>query len=234
MTMRSAGGPPCEGTLVLLACHGVYDRGNDRFLGDHPEDRPVHETQLFYALRHVRWQQAAKPLLIISGGCTQAALRCSESQSYFDWARQLGWTLPPDLLLEEYALTSVENVLFSMYRYHQTRNHYPERLEVISWGFKCERLTLTLEAVCDWLALPRPWPTLQCYPIGDLPEPIRAGALLTEQEYMHDLSNGLPHYYASDKIHALLRRRDAWATRVAAGQCYADYALPFSVADASK
>ena len=43
-----------RGTLVLLACHGVYDAQRDCFYAEHPEDRPVYESQLMCILPESR------------------------------------------------------------------------------------------------------------------------------------------------------------------------------------
>lgn len=40
---------------------------------------------------------------------------------------------------EEHARDSLENVLFSLCRFHELTGHYPERITVVSYDFKKER-----------------------------------------------------------------------------------------------
>lgn len=95
---------------------------------------------------HFRWRAAADPLLVLSGGRTQPQRSCAESRSYVELAQALDLTLSPEPVLEEYALTSIENLLFSLYAYHHTRQIYPAHIDVISWAFKRLRFEQTLEA----------------------------------------------------------------------------------------
>ncbi len=102
-----------EGTLVILACHGVYDYDLDCMYAEHPEDRPVYESHINFAFNHLKWRSYNSPLLVISGGFTKIQKYISESRSYIEMARKIGLNIPGNIELEEYALTSIENLLFS-------------------------------------------------------------------------------------------------------------------------
>src|SRR5882762_960163 len=90
-----------EGTLCLLTCQGVYDTQRSCFYGEHPEDRPVYDSQLVYAFNHLIWRGSANPLLVISGGRTQDQRRCSESRSYTERAPELGLQVTEHVAVEE-------------------------------------------------------------------------------------------------------------------------------------
>jgi hypothetical protein len=97
----------------------------------------------------------------------------SESRSYLERARQIVSSVPQHIALEEHALTSVENVLFSLFLFHQKRGAYPQSVEVISWEFKRQRFEKALEAISCWAALGQSWPTLSFF---------RSGIFQEEQE----------------------------------------------------
>ena len=210
----------------MLACHGVYDAAQDRFYAEHDEDRPIYEAQLAYALSHVRWRAEAAPWLIISGGMTKAQ-PYSESRSYLDLALKLGLKLPERLACEEYSLTSIENVLFSLFVFLQLTGAFPETIEVISWEFKRLRFERTLEALNRWTPLGQTWPSLSFFPVGDLWGPAKAAALEVERDYIESLEQGIEAYYRNERIQAVLRRRDLHQARIRARQLFADYPLPF-------
>ena len=216
-----------RGTLVLLACHGVYDAQRDCFYAEHPEDRPVYESQLVYALNHLRWRADASALLVISGGQTKRERACSEARSYLDLAAALGLEVPENVALEEYSLTSVENVLLSLYVYHLRTGRFPERIECVSWEFKRERFQRALQAISDWPPLAEKWAELYFFPVGDLAAEQRARALEVEKGYIDSLKIGLDAYYQNAETQAVLRRRDVYSSREAARKFFAAYPLPF-------
>jgi hypothetical protein len=217
-----------RGTLVVLACHCVYDPATDLIYTDRPEfarDRPVYESQLDYGCRHPR--MCDDPLLVISGAPTKAQRRCSESRSYVEWTQRLGMHLPAEIALEEFALTSIENLLFGLYVYRESRGVYPERIDVISWEFKRRRFVETLRAISAWAALGESWPGLDYFPVGD----VRADELRAiepvEFAYIDALRAGLDAYYANAQTQAAIARRDVYGTRIAARQRYGAFPLPF-------
>lgn len=215
------------GTLVVLACHGVFDPVTQRLYAEHPEDRPIYEAHLHYAVRHLAWRAELLPLLVLSGGPTQRQRPCSESQSYVEWAHTLHIDLPVHVALEEYALTSIENLLLSLYVYHRTRGRYPEAVDVISWAFKYARFEATLQAINHWAPLGHTWPAVQFFPVGDLWGRARDRALEDEARYISALQGGLVAYYQEQAVQALIRQRDVYDSRARARLCYAGYPLPF-------
>src|SRR5258706_5938489 len=187
--------PKREGVLIVLTCHCVFDMPLKRCLAEHPADSPIYEAQLFYAFRHLRWRAGRSPLLVISGGPTKTERQCSESRSYIEMATAMNLKVSEDIRLEEYALTSIENLLFSLYTYHLARGVYPETIDAISWEFKRERFEQTLDAISKWAPLDESWPTLNFFPIGDLCGGAKANALTTENDYINSLTRGLEAYY---------------------------------------
>jgi len=57
----------------------------------------------------------------------------------------------PDIALrsttEEYARDSFENFLFSICRFREYTNHYPDTIRIVSWAFKEKRYDLHREAL---------------------------------------------------------------------------------------
>jgi hypothetical protein len=215
------------GTLIILACHGVYDPSAGTFYGEHIGDLPVYLAQLFYALQHVIWRAAAAALLVISGGLTKAQRRCPESVSYLEWAQSIGLVLPPNVATEDYSLTTPENLLLSLYTFKKIRGAYPDTIEFISWEFKRERVLKTLSALNKWGPLGQSWPGLSFFPVGDLSGDERLRALKKEAQYCAELDQGIEAYYASKAVQETVHKRDVFDSRGEARKVYADYPLPF-------
>ena len=224
-----------SGTLVLLACHCVYDPEKDTIYTDKPQfvnDRPVYEAHIDYALRHLRlcmnWDQKSDPLLVISGGFTKPQRNCSESRSYMELAKHMQLPIPDNLALEEFALTSIENLLLSLYVYHEARGFFPETIDVISWEFKRERFVETLKAIGDWGELGQAWKGLEYFPVGDLRSEERQFVLSKlEKGYIDSLRQGLYGYYADPETITAIARRDVHNSRDQARKRYGKYPLPF-------
>jgi hypothetical protein len=221
-----------KGTLVVLACHGVFDPQLNAFHAEHPEDTPVYESQIAYAFRHLVWRSAVSPLLVVSGGFTKIQRYCSESRSYLELARMLGLDIPMNVALEEYALTSIENLLLSLYVYHQIKKIYPESIDVISWEFKRARFAQTLTSISnwdnpDWKNLGLSWPSLDFFPVGDLWGNARNRAVADENKYIEELKKGVRAYYLSTQTQEVLAKRDVHMSRNLARKYYEGYPLPW-------
>ncbi len=216
-----------EGTLILLTCHCVFDVPTNRCLTEHSADRPIYEAQLVYAFRHLVWRASKSPLLVITGGRTKTERDCSESRSYIEMANAMNLNIPANVTLEEHALTSIENVLLSLYAYHQARGAYPESIDAISWEFKRERFERTLDAISRWQPLGETWPTLNFFPVGDLSGAGKANALRVERDYIKSLTEGLEGYYRSSQTQDILQKRDVHHSRPVAKEFYSAYPLPF-------
>lgn len=83
-------------------------------------------------------------LLIFSGGQTRKSVGpISESQSYWTIADLCSWWGNPEVksraTTEEFARDSFENLIFSICRFYECTNRFPENITVIGWGFKKER-----------------------------------------------------------------------------------------------
>ena len=224
-----------KGTLVILACHCVYNPETDEIYTDKSQfvnDRPVYEAHIDYAIRHLRlcknWIPDSDPLLVISGGFTKPQRNSSESSSYVELAKRMSLQIPENLALEEFALTSIENLLFSLYMYHEVRGRFPKTIDVISWEFKRQRFVETLKAINRWTDLGQTWDGLEYFPVGDLRSQERQIVLNTlEKSYIESLQQGLSSYYDNPETIAAIARRDVHQTRDQAKQRYAKYALPF-------
>jgi dihydrofolate synthase len=87
----------------------------------------------------------ANPFIL--SGPTRGEKRISEARSYFNLAAANSFfdlipsdTAPSRILLEERALDSYSNVLFSLIQFWQTYRAWPQRLTIVSHSFKRERL----------------------------------------------------------------------------------------------
>lgn len=110
--------------LLVLCCHGVYHKGE--FYAEHPYEAEIYKGQIresFNALKEERYD-----ILIISGGYTKREVEKSEARGYLDWADDLGLARTGLVILEEYARSSVENLLYSMCRFYQYFEYRPEEV----------------------------------------------------------------------------------------------------------
>lgn len=152
--------------LIMVAGHAVYTAPSHT-----PEDvqreaswflEPFQHGQLATMLAHIRRgvELAAvdnSSLLIFSGGETrQAAGPQSEARSYWEAAEALGWFgahhVRDRSLLEVHARDSFENLAFALCRFREASGRYPERVSVVSFGFKRRRF---VELHRSALRLPR-------------------------------------------------------------------------------
>lgn len=110
--------------LLILCCHGVYHKGE--FYADRPQEKEVYQGHIgtaFNALKAGKYDT-----LIISGGCSKPQLEKSEARGYLDWADELGLARTGLILLEEFSRSSAENLLFSMCRFYQYFDYFPEEV----------------------------------------------------------------------------------------------------------
>jgi hypothetical protein len=135
--------------LILCPGHAVWNLRDDPladsswYLRDFQRGEPR-----FYA-EHVRRavELAAADLtaiLIFSGTQTFASAGPrSESQGYWLLAKQYAWWGTPAVreraTTEEFALDSLQNVLFSLCRFHEFTGSWPRRITVVGWQFKERR-----------------------------------------------------------------------------------------------
>jgi hypothetical protein len=139
----------------------------------------------------------------------------------------MGMRLPDDVALEEFALTSIENLLFGLYVYRESRGVYPERIDVISWEFKRRRFGETLRAISAWTPLRESWPGLDYFPVGDLRADERRAIEPVEAAYIESLACGLEAYYANPQTQSAIARRDVYGSRAEVRRRYRAFPLPF-------
>ncbi|TET41602.1 MAG: hypothetical protein E3J60_04170 [Dehalococcoidia bacterium] len=134
--------------LLVLCCHGVYHKGG--FYADRPIEKEVYEDHIRLAFSTIR--QKAYDVLIISGGYTKPEEEKSEARGYLDWADEIRLDRTDlVILLEEYARSSVENLLFSMCRFYQYFGYFPEEVGACTLHWKKEWFE---EVIAPCLCLP--------------------------------------------------------------------------------
>lgn len=139
--------------LIMVAGHAVYMAPSRSEAEVVKEEswwlESFQHGQLSTMLAHIRRgvELAAADnhsLLVFSGGETRvAAGPRSEASSYWEAADALGWFGTPHVreraLLEAHARDSLENLLFALCRFYEVAGRYPERVSVVSFGFKRRR-----------------------------------------------------------------------------------------------
>ncbi len=129
---------------LILCSHCVYDQGG--IYSDYPEDKDVFEKQLRQSVQAM--EDGHHDILIISGGYTKTEIEKSEARGMLDWAIDLNLKISPNqILLEEFARDSFENVLFSICRFHEYYDYFPQSLTVCSWESKRTRFMTIANAL---------------------------------------------------------------------------------------
>jgi hypothetical protein len=140
--------------LVVVCGHAVYRSGDysrageesSWYLEDYQKVQGRAETFLEHA--KVGVMEAAnnpKALLVFSGGKTRkSAGSLGEGTSYWEVARANSWfgkadTVAPRAFTEDFARDSLENVMFSITRFHELTGKVPRKLTVVGYEFKRER-----------------------------------------------------------------------------------------------
>ncbi|KAH6696975.1 DUF218 domain-containing protein [Plectosphaerella plurivora] len=141
--------------LVVLCCHGIWlgglSRGHDEsdwLIADFQHgETPTFIEHIKAAIRLLETDGEA--LLVISGGPTRKETRLSEAESYRNVALANDlFTITPGsrssvesrIILDERALDSYHNILFSLTAFWQHTRTWPARMTVVSHGFKRERI----------------------------------------------------------------------------------------------
>ncbi|KAI5462090.1 hypothetical protein BGZ63DRAFT_355037 [Mariannaea sp. PMI_226] len=140
--------------LIIICCHGIWlggaSRGQDEtewLIADFQRG----ETSTF--IEHIKAGVKALSLdreeaaLVFSGGSTRKESRISEAQSYLDvavqndyWHLLPGGTTDDEILVEDRALDSYHNILFSLTLFYNRFRAWPKQMTIISHGFKKDRL----------------------------------------------------------------------------------------------
>lgn len=153
--------------LIICCCHSIYhpqtsqNSSNSNTMrsapGTNPSDwllAPFQKDEQTTFLEHARTSielLASTPdsLLVFSGGFTDPNIRLSEAGSYLRlcegndfWGKRNegeGEGLRERIILEENALDSLQNLLFSILEFWKKEGRWPERITIISMGFKEKR-----------------------------------------------------------------------------------------------
>ena len=216
-----------SGLLIILPCHGVYDKSTKKIYSEHPEDQPIYEEQIRHTFKHFNMFKTRDPLLVISGGLSKKELKISESRSYLDYAKDLNLNIPNNLCLEECALNSTENMLFSIYIYFIKRKFFPEKIEIISWGFKKNRYKAILRAINNWSKLDVIFEKLYFISIGELNKEQLKYVKIEEKSYIDSLKKGLEYFYSNPIVMEKIIKRDVFNLRGFVYKSYPNLPLPW-------
>ena len=187
--------------LLVLCCHGVWTK--EAFYAEFPGEKPIYENHILIAFNALR--ERKYDVLIISGGFTKKETKKSEAKSYLDWSDDLGLNREDlNILLEEYARSSVENLLFSMCRFCQEFHYFPEEIGACTLHWKKEWFE---EVIAPCLCLPN----FKVLPVEGEAERLKEiGARLPNP---HEVANK----NRADPLEILrggkVRKRDPWKIR---------------------
>lgn len=138
--------------VLVLCCHGVFS-SNGAFISDPRYERTVDPISVEVYLDHIK--EAAKlirereyDVLIVSGGYTKPQIEMSEAASYLKILRYLiDEKTAKNVLLEEYAKDTFENILFAMCRAYQVYKEFPVTLGILTWTWKGKRVQVIAEGL---------------------------------------------------------------------------------------
>ena len=145
---------PSAMDLVVVCGHAVYTAGDYSRAGEESswylEDyqRVKGRAETFVEHAKVGVMEAAnnpKALLVFSGGKTRkSAGSLGEGTSYWEVARANRWfgkvdSVAPRAFTEDFARDSLENVMFSITRFHELTGKVPRKLTVVGYEFKRDR-----------------------------------------------------------------------------------------------
>jgi hypothetical protein len=147
-------------TIVIVPGHDILvdatlalvDKG---WVAGFPGEAVARMLHIWVAIAYATAQRNA--IVVFSGGVTKLQTTLSEAQSYLDGAKYCGWIVPDVVgwLLEEFALDSPTNIVFSLGRFYQEFSCFPSRVVVSGFEFKRRRYCL------HWAALVARCPLLK-------------------------------------------------------------------------
>jgi len=219
--------------LIVVAGHAVYV-GNDFrqlrepgnwYLEEYQRRDGVVESFLTHIERGVEEVSAnSKAVLLFSGGATREhAGPLSEALSYYRVAGAAGFfghdaAVRGRVHTEEYARDSLENLLFSLCRFHELTGGWPNNVTVVGYDFKAERFTQYHRAALDY-------PAQRFHYIGTpLPPDVEAGAVAGEHEVISSWADD--PYGCGQTLRGKREARDPFARGVPyIGRCASLHAL---------
>ncbi|KAJ2269671.1 hypothetical protein EV176_004527 [Coemansia sp. RSA 451] len=134
--------------LVIVPGHGVYlgagsplDEANWYLQEQQRGEVGAFMAHVGKGIEMVKEHERA--LLVFSGSKTRLEAGAhSEAVGYWTAADRMGWltnSVFRRVVTEEYARDSLENILFSIARFHEVTGNYPDRITVVGFEFKRER-----------------------------------------------------------------------------------------------
>jgi len=145
--------------ILAIALHAVIRDGyatpagvqsQESFIGAFPEDRFAYVEHMEAAVRLAA--QLPDTMVIPTGGMThqEAGMR-SEGATHCDLAEGFGYwghqEVKQRTVPEEFALTSLENILYVIALFKLKNGRWPEHLTMLGWKFKEERFWLHAQAI---------------------------------------------------------------------------------------
>lgn len=169
--------------LIILPCHSVFapelnpnfvegDKKNMFKAAENKENWILEDFQLesndqISFLKHLElslfelYSNIENSALVISGGFTKSQVEKSESSSYLELLKSTkvfeqspNFKLDKNILLEEYARDSYENVLYSIITFYKKFNKFPKRITIVSLIFKRERFLTSHLTTLGYYTLP--------------------------------------------------------------------------------
>lgn len=163
--------------------HLVIVPGHSIWIGAREEDAEVEDSWLLASYQKARRRPTVfrahisrgsqiatedpRALLVFSGGHTSPFSATSEGESYLRFARATGLLPSADtftrVTIEDAALDSFQNVLFSIARFRELTGVYPTRITVVGHDFKRRRFEGLHRLALRW---PKPRFTYEGVPLG--------------------------------------------------------------------